>query len=245
MKTGKLTLLFHLVLKNLQWIFAFLSILLIIHLLPFFSLYYDHLTLLTWQHLRMIFLAMPPAIFLGVGSGILIYRSQPRASIVLGFASIMITVPSIALFGAMIPFLAPLGAGVGTVPAVIALILYSQLPIIRNTYVGLRDISPSILRAARGMGLSPIHILLRIRLPLAAPVILSGIRTAVVLGVGVAAVAAYIGGGGLGRWIFGGIRRTYPDMMLAGALVVSLLAISLDLLLAQLQKILTSKGVGS
>jgi osmoprotectant transport system permease protein len=229
-------------LGNLKWIAVILAGLLVFHLRDFYVLYRDQLLLLTWQHLRMIFFAMPPAVVLGVGLGIIIHRSRRRAAVVTGIAGIIMTVPSIALFGAMIPFLAPFGAGVGIIPAVIALILYSQLPIIRNTYVGLRDIPLSVIRAARGMGLSDWDILRQVQLPLAIPVILAGIRTAVVLGVGVAAVAAYIGSGGLGRWIFGGIRRTYPDMMLAGALAVSLLAIFLDAILAKIQKALAPKS---
>lgn len=229
----------HFFLGNLKWITLMGVGLLTIHLWDFYVLYSDQLLLLTWQHLRMIFFAMPPAILLGVGLGVLVFRSRRRATIAIGIAAVIMTVPSIALFGAMIPFLAPFGAGVGMVPAVIALILYSQLPIIRNTYVGLREIPPSVIRAARGMGLSDWNILRQVQFPLALPVILSGIRTAVVLGVGVAAVAAYIGSGGLGRWIFGGIRRTYPDMMLAGALAVSILAIFLDAILAKIQKALT------
>jgi osmoprotectant transport system permease protein len=234
--------LIHFLLGNLKWIAVILAGLLVFHLRDFYVLYRDQLLLLTWQHLRMIFFAMPPAVVLGVGLGIIIHRSRRRAAVVTGIAGIIMTVPSIALFGAMIPFLAPFGAGVGIIPAVIALILYSQLPIIRNTYVGLRDIPLSVIRAARGMGLSDWDILRQVQLPLAIPVILAGIRTAVVLGVGVAAVAAYIGSGGLGRWIFGGIRRTYPDMMLAGALAVSLLAIFLDAILAKIQKALAPKS---
>lgn len=240
--TGALRSALHSFLNNLKWIALVGVGLLTIRLWDFYVLYSDQLLLLTFQHLRMIFFAMPPAIVLGVGLGILVHRSQRRAAIVIGVAAIIMTVPSIALFGAMIPFLAPFGAGVGIVPAVIALILYSQLPIIRNTYVGLRDIPPSVTRAARGMGLSDWNILRQVQFPLALPVILTGIRTAVVLGVGVAAVAAYIGSGGLGRWIFGGIRRTYPDMMLAGALAISLLAILLDAILAGIQKVLTPGG---
>ncbi len=208
------------------------------YLRNFFIIYSDQLVLLTYQHLRMVLFAMPPAIALGVGLGIIIHRGKRRAAIVLGIAGVIMTVPSIALFGLMIPFLAPLGAGVGLAPSIIALILYSQLPVIRNTYVGLREISPAVLKAAEGMGLTNWEVLRKVRLPLALPIILSGIRTAVVLSVGVAAVAAYIGGGGLGRWIFGGIRRTYPEMMLAGAVAVSLLAIGLDMALARSQKLL-------
>jgi osmoprotectant transport system permease protein len=231
----------HWLLKSIKWILLILIGLLIFHLWDFFTLYSDQLVTLTFQHLRMILFAMPPAIFIGVILGIIIYRVNRLSGLVLGGAGIMMTVPSLALFGAMIPLLSPLGAGVGMTPAIIALILYSQLPIIRNTYTGLKNIPHSTVKAARGMGLSNRQILSKIELPLAIPVILTGIRQAVVLSVGIAAVAAYIGGGGLGRWIFGGIRRTYPDMILAGGLAVSLMAIGIDVLLRKVQIWLTQK----
>ncbi len=208
---------------------------LLIYLAPFLIEYRAQLLTLTYQHLRMLLLALPPAIGIGVGMGIVIHRRPALAPAVIGFAAVLLTIPSLALFGGMIPLLAPFGAGVGLTPAVIALVLYSQLPIIRNTYTGLNQISPEVIKAARGMGFSPVQIIAKIQLPLAAPILLAGIRTAVVFSVGVAAVAAYIGGGGLGRWIFGGIRRSYPEMMLAGAVMISLLAVLLDRLLALLQ----------
>jgi osmoprotectant transport system permease protein len=231
----------HWLLKSLQWLFWILLGLLTFHLWNFFRLYADQLVLLTYQHLRMIALAMPPAVLFGVGIGILIYRQDRLSAPAITFAGIIMTIPSIALFGVMIPVLAPLGAGVGTVPAVIALILYSQLPIIRNTYVALKGVPHATIKAGRGMGLSNWQILFKIEIPLAVPTILTGIRQAVVIGIGIAAVAAYIGGGGLGRWIFGGIRRTYPDMVLAGALVTSLLAIGVDMWLRKIQSLLTVK----
>jgi len=229
----------HWLLKSIKWI-LFISIFpLTFYLWDFFTLYSDQLVTLTYQHLRMIFFAMPPAILIGVTLGIIIYRINKLSGMVLGGASIMMTIPSLALFGAMIPLLSPIGAGVGMTPAIIALILYSQLPIIRNTFTGLKNIPNSTIKATRGMGLSNRQILTKIELPLAIPVILTGIRQAVVLSVGIAAVAAYIGGGGLGRWIFGGIRRTYPDMILAGGLAVSIMAITIDLGLRKVQAWLT------
>jgi osmoprotectant transport system permease protein len=231
----------HQLLKSLKWIFLILVGFLIFHLWNFFNLYADQIILLAYQHLRMIVLAMPPAILLGIGIGILIYQQDRLSTIAIAVAGIIMTIPSIALFGMMIPTLAPLGAGVGTVPAVIALILYSQLPIIRNTYVALKNVPQDTIKAGRGMGLSNWQILWKIEIPLAIPTILTGIRQAVVIGIGIAAVAAYIGGGGLGRWIFGGIRRTYPDMIVAGGLVVSLLAIGVDLGLRKVQTWLNPK----
>ncbi len=230
----------HRLLKSLKWISLILVGLLVFHLGDFFNLYADQLLLLTYQHLRMIVLAMPPAILFGVSIGILIYRQDRLSTTAITVAGIIMTVPSIALFGIMIPALAPFGAGVGTVPAVIALILYSQLPIIRNTYIALKSVPQDTIKAGRGMGLSNWQILWKIELPLAIPTILTGIRQAVVIGIGIAAVAAYIGGGGLGRWIFGGIRRTYPDMIIAGGLAVSLLAIGVDVGLRKVQAWLTA-----
>jgi osmoprotectant transport system permease protein len=231
----------HWFLKSLKWLFLILAGSLLFHLWDFFKLYYDQVVLLTYQHLRMIALAMPPAILFGVGIGILIYRQDRLSAPAITVAGIIMTIPSIALFGVMIPVLAPLGAGVGTVPAVIALILYSQLPIIRNTYVALKGVPQATIKAGRGMGLSHWQILWKIEIALAVPTILTGIRQAVVIGIGIAAVAAYIGGGGLGRWIFGGIRRTYPDMILAGALVISLLAVGFDMGLRKIQTFLTAR----
>jgi osmoprotectant transport system permease protein len=232
----------HLLLKSLKWIFLISVGLLLFHLWDFFNLYVDQLILLTYQHLRMIALAMPLSIILGVSIGILIYRRDRLSTTAITIAGIIMTIPSIALFGLMIPVLAPFGAGVGTVPAVIALILYSQLPIIRNTYVALKGVPPDTIKAGKVLGLSDWQILRKIEIPLAVPTILTGIRQAVVIGIGIAAVAAYIGGGGLGRWIFGGIRRTYPDMIIAGGLVVSLMAIGVDVGLRKIQSWLTAKS---
>ena len=229
----------HHLLKSLKWVFIIFVALLIFHLWDFFSLYADQLILLTYQHLRMILFAMPPAIFLGISIGILIYRQDRFSTIAITIAGMIMTIPSIALFGILIPALAPFGAGVGTVPAVIALILYSQLPIVRNTYIALKGVPTETIKAGKGMGLSNWQILWKIEIPLSIPTILTGIRQAVVIGIGIAAVAAYIGGGGLGRWIFGGIRRTYPDMIIAGGLVVSLLAIGVDVGLRKVRDWLT------
>lgn len=206
----------------------------------FFNLYADQLILLTYQHLRMIALAMPPAILLGISIGIVIYRQDWLSTSTITIAGVAMTIPSIALFGVMIPALAPFGAGVGTIPAVIALILYSQLPIIRNTFIALKSVPQDTIKAGRAMGLSNWQILWKIEIPLSIPTILTGIRQAVVIGIGIAAVAAYIGGGGLGRWIFGGIRRTYPDMIISGGLVVSLMAMGFDVGLRKMQVCLTA-----
>src|SRR5690606_13529366 len=149
--------------------------------------------------------------------------------------SIMITVPSIALFGLMIPLLAPIGHGIGYVPAVVAVVLYSQLPIIRNTYTAIANVDPALREAATGMGMTTWQRLRQVEIPLAVPVIMAGVRTAVVMNIGVTTIAAYIGAGGLGTFIARGISQNDPRQLIAGALAVSALAIIADLVLALTQ----------
>lgn len=179
----------------------------------------------------------------GVPTGILITRSKRAADAVLRIAAIVITIPSVALFGLLIPLLAPFGHGIGWVPAVIALTLYSQLPIIRNTYSAIMNIDPALREAARGMGLSTMQRLREVELPLAVPVILTGLRNASALTIGIGAIATYIGAGGLGSFISRGISQTDQRQLLTGAFAVSLLAIGVDLALVLVQRALTSPGL--
>ena len=153
------------------------------------------------------------------------------------------TIPSMALFGVLIPILSLINRGIGYVPAVIALFLYSQLPIISNTYAAFRSIDPAQREAARGMGMTRKQRLWMVEAPLALPVILAGVRTAIVLNIGIAAIAAYIGAGGLGLLIRTGITQTDTRQILAGAIAVSVLALVSDRLLALLQRRLTSPGL--
>lgn len=179
----------------------------------------------------------------GVPVGILITRSKRAADAVLYAASIIMTIPSVALFGLLIPLLAPFGHGIGWVPAVVALTLYSQLPIIRNTYTAIMGVDPALREAARGMGLSAWQRLREVELPLAVPVILTGLRNASALTIGIGAIATYIGAGGLGSFISRGISQTDARQLLTGALAVSLLAVAADLFLVLLQRLLTSPGL--
>ncbi len=195
------------------------------------------------EHIAIVVVAVSIAVLTAVPIGIAITQSKRAAGAVLYLASMMITVPSIALFGLMIPLLSPFGHGIGYVPAVIAIILYSQLPIIRNTYTAIANIDPALREAAVGMGMSPFQRLREVEIPLAVPVIMAGIRTAVVMNIGVTAIAAYIGAGGLGTFISRGISQSDPRQLITGALAVSLLAITADLLLALVQRGLTSKGL--
>lgn len=192
----------------------------------------DKLWSQTWAHIGLTMISLILAILIAVPLGILITRRQKLSSIVLGFAGVLQTIPSIALLGVMIPFL-----GIGPKPAILALFLYALLPIIRNTYTGIMEVNPAVIDAARGMGMSQWQILSKVELPLAFPVLMAGIRTATVINVGVATLAAYIAAGGLGEFIFGGIALNNSNMILAGAIPAALLAIVLDFLLSLLQKI--------
>ncbi|MBU2937194.1 MULTISPECIES: ABC transporter permease [Pacificibacter] len=193
----------------------------------------------TVQHMSIVFVAIGLAIVTGVPIGILITLNQKAADIVLYIAAIIITIPSIALFGLMIPVLSLIGQGVGYLPAVIAVLLYSQLPIIRNTYTAITNVDPALREAARGLGMTPIQRLRRVEIPLAIPVVMAGVRIAVVMNIGITAIATYIGAGGLGAFISRGISQSDPRQLITGALMVSLLAIASDYFLLWLQKRLT------
>lgn len=197
----------------------------------------------TVEHLSLVSLAVGLAILTGVPIGIAITQNQRAANIVLYLASIVITIPSIALFGIMIPALSLIGQGIGYLPAVLAVLLYSQLPIIRNTYTAINNVDPALREAARGIGLTSMQRLRLVEIPLAIPVIMAGVRMAVVMNIGVMAIATYIGAGGLGTFIARGISQSDPRQLIVGALAVSLLAIIADLGLAKIQKKLTPNGV--
>lgn len=197
----------------------------------------------TIEHIALVGVAVGIATLTGVPIGIAITKNERVAQSVLYLASIIVTIPSIALFGIMIPVLSLIGHGIGYVPAVIAVLLYSQLPIIRNTYTAINNVNPALREAARGIGMSPNQRLRLVEIPLAIPVIMAGVRTAVVLNIGVMAIAAYIGAGGLGTFISRGISQSDPRQLIVGAIAVSLLAIIVDYSLLYLQKRLTPKGM--
>jgi osmoprotectant transport system permease protein len=206
----------------------------------------DHLDLVlarTGEHVAIVGVAVGLAIFTGVPIGIAITQSERIASVVLYVASMVMTIPSIALFGIMIPVLSLIGQGIGYLPAVIAVLLYSQLPIIRNTYSAINNVDPALREAARGMGLTPLQRIREVELPLAVPVIMAGIRVAVVLNIAVTAIATYIGAGGLGSFISRGISQTDHRQLITGALAVSVLAVVADFALLGLQRFLTSPGL--
>ena len=188
----------------------------------------------TLDHLTLVLIAMAFAIAIAVPLGMLIVQHRHLRGIALGTASVFQTIPSLALFGVLLPI--PFIGGIGPRSAIVALILYALLPILRNTYVGLTSIDPAILEAAEAMGMTNTQILLRVRFPLALSIILAGIRTAAVITIGVATIAAAIGAGGLGTFIFRGVAMVNDSVILAGAIPAALLAILADLLLAQLER---------
>ena len=196
----------------------------------------------TVEHVSIVAVAVGFAIFTGVPIWIAITQNQRAATSILYLGSMVMTIPSIALFGLLIPILSKIGQGIGYLPAVIAASLYAQLPIVRNTYTAIRNVDPALRSAAVGMGMSTPQRLLRVEIPIALPVIIAGIRIAVVFNIGVTAIAAYIGAGGLGTFISRGISQSDIRQLITGALALALLSIVADLSLLWLQRRLTPAG---
>ena len=186
----------------------------------------------TMQHIGLTAAALLAGVVVGVPLGLWLTRHPRWRGAVLGFTGVLQTIPSIALLGFLIPVL-----GIGPGPAIFALFLYSLLPIVRNTYTGVRGVDAAVVEAARGLGLTDGQVLRRVELPLALPVLFAGIRTATVINVGVATLAAYIAAGGLGEFIFGGIALNNPVMILAGAIPAAALALLFDAGLAGVQRL--------
>lgn len=198
---------------------------------------------LTGEHLALVGAAVGLAILIGVPLGILATRWRWLATPMMTLATVVLTIPSIALFGLMIPVFARFGHALGYLPAVTAVFLYSLLPILRNTYVALAGIDSGIQEAGRGIGMTAWQRMRLVDLPLAVPVILGGVRTAVVMNIGVATIAALIGAGGLGVLILQAISQSNMSKLAVGAVLVSLLAIVADVCLQWLQRVLTPKGI--
>jgi len=191
---------------------------------------------LTAEHLWLVGVSMLLAIVIGVPLGILLTRRPRWKAVVLGSTNVIQTIPSLALFGLLLP-LPWLGARADRL-AIAALALYALLPIVRNTYVGISGISPPVHEAAVAMGLTSGQLLWNVELPLALPVMLAGIRTSTVITIGVATIAAAIGAGGLGEFIFRGIAMVDNGVILAGAIPAALMALAADLLLSGVEQLL-------
>jgi osmoprotectant transport system permease protein len=198
--------------------------------------YASEIILRSGEHLILVAIAMIVAISIGIPLGIFITRQPKLAPPILGLANAIQTIPSLAIFGFLIsvPFL----GGIGKNPAVVALTLYALLPIIRNTYIGINGIDPAIKEAGIGMGMTDRELLFQVEIPLALGVILAGVRVATVISVGIATIAAAIGGGGLGIFIFRGISTVNNELILAGAIPAALIALGADFGLGFLEKTL-------
>ncbi|MDS9472121.1 ABC transporter permease [Sporosarcina pasteurii] len=190
------------------------------------------------QHIFLSFVALALGVAIALPTGILIARYRRFAEPIIGVTAVLQTIPSLALFGILVPLI-----GIGSKTALIALIIYALLPIVRNTYTGLTSADESIIEAGRGMGMTPFQILKKIEFPIALPVIMAGIRTATVLTVGIATLATFVGAGGLGDVIYRGLQSYNNSLVLAGALPVACLAILFDFLLKWIEKKVTLKGI--
>lgn len=195
------------------------------------------------RQLAIIGIALPIAVVIGVPIGVLVSNNRRLARVVVAVAGVLMTIPSLALFGLMVIILAPFHAGIGVPPAVVAIVIYSLLPMIRNTLVAVQSVDPGMIRAATGMGMTGSQILLRVRLPLAVPVIMAGLRNAAVLGVSVTTIAYLVGAKGLGYFIFAGLSRTRLDMILTGAVIVGILGIATNYLLLLIEDLITPRGI--
>jgi osmoprotectant transport system permease protein len=189
---------------------------------------------LTWEHVLLVGISILLAVLAGIPLGIMIARWPKWNKPVLGFANIIQTIPSLALFGFLLP-VPWLGERVERL-AILALTLYALLPVIRNTYTGIRGVDPAVVEAGRSMGMTDRQLLLQVELPLALSVILSGVRVAVVMLVGLATIAAAIGAGGLGEFIFRGLAMVNNQLILAGAVPAAILALSADVGLGWLER---------
>ncbi|MBM7604914.1 osmoprotectant transport system permease protein [Metabacillus crassostreae] len=192
------------------------------------------------EHLYISFLAIFIAVAISLPLGIYISRKKKVAEFYIGITAVLQTIPSLALFGFLVPLL-----GIGTPTALVALIVYALLPILRNTYTGITGVDEGIVEAGEGMGMTPRQILWKIQLPLSLPFMMAGIRTATVLTVGVATLATFVGAGGLGDVIWRGLQSWDNSLVLAGAIPVALLALTFDYILKLVEKKVTPKGIKS
>jgi osmoprotectant transport system permease protein len=204
------------------------------NLFTFFKENHNEVLQLTVEHLFLVAIATGAATMVGVPVGILLTRKPAFSKPVLAFANILQTIPSLALFGFLIPVLG--SYGIGRLPAIIALFLYSLLPIIRNTFTGINGVDAAVREAAKGMGMTDWQMLAQVELPLALNVIIAGIRVATVISIGTATIAAAIGAGGLGTYIFRGLRMSDNTLVLAGAVPAALMALAADFLLGSFEK---------
>ena len=198
----------------------------------------DAILVASWEHLQLTFISLFLATFIAIPLGILLTRYKKWSEPIIGITAIFQTVPSLALLGFLIPLL-----GIGTTPAIVALTIYGLLPILRNTYTGIVGVNSATVEAGTGMGMTSLQVLWMVELPMALSIIMAGVRTATVLIIGVATLAALIGAGGLGDLIYRGIAMSNSPLILAGALPAALLAIFFDFSLKYLETKSQPRGV--
>lgn len=207
-------------------------------ILQFFGANGGEMLYKTWEHLYISLIASLLGIVVAVPLGVLLTRVPKVAGFVMGILGVIQTFPSFAILAFFIPLL-----GVGKTPAIIALFFYSVLPILRNTYTGVNGVQKSLLEAGRGMGMTGWERIRYVEVPLAIPVIMAGIRLSIVYLIGWATLASFIGGGGLGDYIFSGLNLYRPEFIIAGAVPVTILALLTDLLLGKIEGWVTPKGM--
>lgn len=199
---------------------------------------WEQLVDLTLEHVIITGTSVLLAIIVAVPLGIVLTNLKKVATLIMGLVGILQTIPSMALLAMMIPLF-----GIGFKPTVIALFLYALLPIVRNTYTGVKEVTPELLEAAKAMGMNRLQVLVKVQIPIALPVIIAGIRTATVICVGTAALAALIGAGGLGSLIYRGLQQLVTEYIVVGAVLSALLALIFDFILGVIEIVLTPKGL--
>ncbi|HLR10163.1 MAG TPA: ABC transporter permease [Sporosarcina sp.] len=192
----------------------------------------------TWEHIYISLIAAGLGIIVAVPLGVALTRMPRVATVVMGILSVVQTFPSFAILAFFIPLF-----GVGKVPAIIALFFYSVLPILRNTYIGVKNVDPNLLEAGKGMGMTSRERIFLVELPLSVPVIMAGVRLATVYLIGWATLASYIGAGGLGDYIFSGLNLYQTEFIIAGAIPVTILALFTDLFLGKVEEWVTPNGL--
>lgn len=192
----------------------------------------------TWEHFYISMFALFLGIIVAVPLGIILSKTKKVAKVVMGITSILQTLPSLAILALMIPFL-----GVGKVPAILALFIYTLLPILNNTFIGMESVNKDLKAAGTSMGMTKIQSVFLLEFPLATPVIMAGIRLSAVYAVSWATLASYIGAGGLGDFIFNGLNLYQPEFILGGAILVTILALLVDFILSKVEKLATPKGL--
>lgn len=207
-------------------------------MISFFQTNGAELLVKIWQHIYLSFVSLGLGIIVAVPVAVGLTRAKKLAGFVIGLASVLQTVPSMALLALMIPIF-----GIGSFPAIVSLFIYSLLPILRNTYIGLNNVDPSVLDAAKGIGMSNMQSIMQVELKLAAPVIMSGIRLSATFVIAWATLASYIGAGGLGDFIFNGLNLYRSDLILGGSIPVIILALITDYILGKIEYLLTPKSI--